>query len=977
MEDNFTGMQDTYVTDSENRITEDGKKNFDAMPEGTVLDGRYRVLRVIGQGGFGITYEAVHVHNGRHVAVKEYFCRDFCRREVTSKGTEGCSVCVIDETLSGQFRADLDRFLKEARLLHDFASEEAIVTVIDYFEANDTAYIVMEYLEGMTLREQIPSGGSWGMEKVVRCFGPVMEALEHVHSAGIIHRDISPDNIMLMPDGTLRLLDFGAARKYDNLQTTHSVIYKAFYSAPEQRDAKGVLGSWTDVYGLCSTMFFCLTGKEPEDVLSRLLFDDMERPSGQGADILPQAERILMKGLALEHEARVQDMKQLRTELEKVYPRITEDEKKRGRARRQRRKRIAATAAAVLIVCASVCAFVFRTRIRFRFTDTQETCLNGSNMTPEEFEENSAKVKKRVEALAGKSGCLWEEDSDQQIRFTVPSEVYEGQDPDDYVWYAVSRPMTARFLVRDVEDVDENGEKVLRYRDLGVLNQEEDVLDLEETDNGKRLYFTEKGKEQFGDVLKVPDLMAAVTWDEYDSVTGRKSVKYTYNHALTTGDGESLLITDNPEEDFSIDFNLLRHLFKTAPLTAAFQGQSAWRTRWEDPATALLPGKYQCKEKEVPGPTVSLHYNSLSTNGLEDETGYEASLLSFQAILKNRLDGIGKPYAVGVNVNNRFEFVVRLPLEEIYMEEVENLGSSQWLFLGSDRNLEYDFLSRSTLEIRPSDDGNSFALALVTKVSFDNQDIQATLQKLKNQGKEEVYLYFDDIEVAAGDLESALQTTEESNEILFTRWLLPDHPQMTPDTEHFARYIAASVRQGPQVSFYLDGMEIRGENKKVLYFSEAQPVTVWKGRAQQLVEKWERENGGQTDSNLICAADERTLNLTYSECDIEDPAAALRPFMELYEKEKLGSPGLGKINLFLNDSKEGESSSVIISLFLRADLEKDTMLIESQGSIYTNESENAKREELSDRYNAYLNDTSFWKDKISDKMEVPVFETRK
>lgn len=159
------------------------RRKIKDKPEGTLLAGRYDIQRVVGKGGFSIVYEAVDTQNGSRIAVKE--CTE-------PSGTE--------------------RFLREAGMLRDFAEESAIVSVLDTFEENDTAYIVMEYVEGVTLREHIKSSGKMKAEDAVKLFYPVMDALVKLHAAGIIHRDISPDNLMLRPDNSLVLLDFGAAR---------------------------------------------------------------------------------------------------------------------------------------------------------------------------------------------------------------------------------------------------------------------------------------------------------------------------------------------------------------------------------------------------------------------------------------------------------------------------------------------------------------------------------------------------------------------------------------------------------------------------------------------------------------------------------------------------------------------------------------------------------------------------------------------
>ena len=187
--------------------------NSDVLPEGTVLDERYRIEKVLGKGGFGITYEAVNLFTDEKVAIKE-------KRE-----------------------GDLAHFLREARILRDFSDDPAIVKIRDSFEDNGTAYIVMEYLDGTDLSRQIAEDGKWPAEKTIRSFVPVMKALERMHERNVIHRDVSPDNIKYMPDGSLILLDFGAVKDISVTQHTEYKIYKNVYSPPEQRNTLEELGN--------------------------------------------------------------------------------------------------------------------------------------------------------------------------------------------------------------------------------------------------------------------------------------------------------------------------------------------------------------------------------------------------------------------------------------------------------------------------------------------------------------------------------------------------------------------------------------------------------------------------------------------------------------------------------------------------------------------------------------------------------------
>ena len=190
--------------------------------------------------------------------------------------------------------------------------------VRDFFECNGTAYIVMDYLDGINLSKYIRKNGKMPAQKVFELMLPIMSSLENVHNAGIIHRDISPDNIMYMKNGTLKLMDFGSARYFVNGEKEMSVMLKRGYAPEEQYRKKGVQGPWTDVYGLCATIYRCITGVVPEDALDRLAEDEIKKPSELGIEISQELEDALMMGLAVRKENRCQNMVMLKQMIKKA-----------------------------------------------------------------------------------------------------------------------------------------------------------------------------------------------------------------------------------------------------------------------------------------------------------------------------------------------------------------------------------------------------------------------------------------------------------------------------------------------------------------------------------------------------------------------------------------------------------------------------------------------------------------------------------
>ena len=280
-----------------------------ALPLGQVLDGRYRIGRVLGHGGFGITYLAWDENLQLRLAIKEYLPRD-----CASRAADGVSLAIYAGQASEQFNYGLDRFLEEARALAHFDQHPGIVTVKNFFRAHGTGYCVMDYVEGITLSEYLGQqpNGRISFDAALKLLMPVMDALRAVHKESLLHRDIAPDNIYLTQDGRIKLLDFGAARYAASEHSKSlSIILKPGYAPEEQYRTKGNQGPWTDVYGLAATFYRAITGQVPPESLDRLDSDDLVAPSRLGIPITPGQEAILLKALAVKAGQRFPGMAEL------------------------------------------------------------------------------------------------------------------------------------------------------------------------------------------------------------------------------------------------------------------------------------------------------------------------------------------------------------------------------------------------------------------------------------------------------------------------------------------------------------------------------------------------------------------------------------------------------------------------------------------------------------------------------------------
>ena len=300
------------------------------LPLYTVLERKIMIGKVIGEGGFGITYMGWDLNLEVRVAVKEYFPMGLATRD-TGQG-RSCAISALPGVRRDNYRQGLEKFMAEAQNLSRFYNLSGIVSVRDFFFANDTAYMVMEYVDGVTLGSYLKShGGRLSEQEVLALFHPVMDSLKTVHAAGIIHRDISPDNIMMTKDGRMKLIDFGAARFAggDN-ERSLTIILKHGYAPAEQYQSRGNQGPWTDVYAICATMYRMMTGEVPPGAMDRLHEDTLKEFKELGCKVSTQTSYALLdKGMAIRVQDRYQSMDEL---MEGLYG--------TGRGKIRRRKKL-------------------------------------------------------------------------------------------------------------------------------------------------------------------------------------------------------------------------------------------------------------------------------------------------------------------------------------------------------------------------------------------------------------------------------------------------------------------------------------------------------------------------------------------------------------------------------------------------------------------------------------------------------------
>ena len=279
----------------------------------TILAGKYLIGRVIGEGGFGISYIGLDLNLELVVAIKEFYPNGFVTRE--------SNVTTMVSMYAGKNEADVSKwregFINEARNLAKFSNLNGIVEVRDFFNENGTAYIVMEYIDGITLKQYLKqNGGKLSADQTFEMMEPVIRSMSKVHDAGMIHRDISPDNIMITKYGGMKLLDFGAAREFaGNAEKSLSIMLKPGYAPEEQYRSRGKQGPWSDVYALTATIYKCITGVTPVESMERMREDTLKPPKELGVSISDVQNAAVMQGMAVYAENRIQNMDALHTAL--------------------------------------------------------------------------------------------------------------------------------------------------------------------------------------------------------------------------------------------------------------------------------------------------------------------------------------------------------------------------------------------------------------------------------------------------------------------------------------------------------------------------------------------------------------------------------------------------------------------------------------------------------------------------------------
>ena len=321
--------------------------------QGMMLNERYIVGQVLGYGGFGITYKAWDKSLNTVVAIKEYYYMGVASRRPGEQ-----AISVYAQKSRATYHHFLERFLDEARHTAKFRANKNIVNVFEYFEANNTAYMVMEFLEGTPLNEFLKHN-SMDVDQCVLVMQGICAALKSVHEAKIIHRDISPDNIYLCSNGTVKLIDFGAARfskKEEQEVVRMTQVMKPGFSPPEQYQAISEQGAWTDIYALGATLYYMITGTKPIESTNRKAEDNLIQPKEIKPDLPDYINDTILRAVAVDMHLRFSSVDEFEKALLKEVKVLNVAKEKK----RRRKNRLLGLIAAVLVVATGFSVFAYQ-----------------------------------------------------------------------------------------------------------------------------------------------------------------------------------------------------------------------------------------------------------------------------------------------------------------------------------------------------------------------------------------------------------------------------------------------------------------------------------------------------------------------------------------------------------------------------------------------------------------------------------------
>lgn len=597
------------------------------LTPGTILGNHFIVGTVIGFGGFGITYKCYDTTLGITVAAKEFYPIGLVNR---SPGQN--KVGLLSGEKRVQYREQLKRFLMEAQSVAQFGKAKDIVNIYDYFEENGTAYIIMEYIDGILLKDYLEKQGAMPPEVALSVIMPIIEAVKKIHSKGIIHRDISPDNIFITDEKSIKVFDFGAALLNDSKEgMAGEKVIKVGYSAPEQYRDKSRQGFYTDIYSVGAILYQMLTGKKPVESTEREYKDKMKSPMELGVKINSNVDRAVMEAMAVRPELRYQGIQQFEEALRNK--RVAEYPKDKIRRKKRKRNWIIGTTA-TLILALGVTITLMKTVLRPESEIFDSTINNDTTITIWVENEDQKKQLEELEERGFKKGDLdnseWEKFWKENEKVTVNVEVQpdmetalantpEENRPNMYLTDHVSSAQKEGLVslegLYDELDADEN------YAYLGKETYEQEFSDYTELPTGLDTVLVYSCNLETKDENTLEEKSKVIADSVNAGEEGIKTIKESDLMGLFQ-DNSGATASDNQAKQNVLAF------YKPVAMTAVAANDSDWNKLFTGQDTipnCTMLSKIQKMNQGVYQKTYQLNTVLSETENVEEEVPFEAA----------------------------------------------------------------------------------------------------------------------------------------------------------------------------------------------------------------------------------------------------------------------------------------------------------------------------------------------------------------
>lgn len=874
-----------------------------ALPVGFTINGRYIISKVMGTGGFSITYLATHVDMNKQVAIKEFFCSDYMYRDIRISN----HIQLLQETDQELLTRDLRNFLNEARILADLSNISCIAHVTDYFHDNGTAYIVMDYIKGTTLAEQLNNGVIFTWTEIIQKTIPIMNALSQIHEKGMIHRDIKPSNIMISENGDYVLLDFGAALHYVG-EETHSVYLSEGYAPKEQYLRKETLGPYTDIYALCALIYHCITGQIPEHSIQRAVFDELRRPSAIGISIPQGIEEVLMKGLQIEPEMRWQNMDDLYQAFMSHFPKPSPP----------RKLPFILGGALCVFAAALVAIFIIKyPELRIMHLEKSGRTISlildaPDTMTANDFEHAVRSVKERANTFAQKNNYLLETKANR-IKLTIPkdciTDISEEWDLETQLRYCFSfsgnwdipnkdRTNVAHISSKDIKSIN------LEYGGFPITTSsgEEYLYDGEETDWSKKeiyyikMVFVEETASFLSDYLKIKGY----------SFPAKASAIFNLNTSLfidewiSGGDGKTAyypIVNSNGK-------NIAETIFQ-GMTSQAYSEDLELTLKEKDVTIWSVPDKtsdYQCSVNDFNTSTIEVIYDV--NNGKDVKKAMNHCM--------NQLNLLKIPFAIG---SDQKKIHIRMPSDNVTELILLSLCGSELHFSTNYNNI----IDVAIVNAEPYVSADTPSI----RITVSNDDYSDKITDYKKTG--DIYLYMEGTRIG-----KLVSYDEESAECIVQ--LMIDN-SLSLTKYDYLKYICNTATFS-DLSYYTDEKIWRDENGDLMRKGDIPtlPTGIDTNRFDSLYSNV-HELGGNINFVINDSGNEE-LDITFPQWSGKFPEEALGMIENIYKENHFSENICNDVSIKLKTWYKGTPASV--NVFFCTEVASNSVIC-SNGSVLCND----------------------------------------